>query len=191
MLLRCSCVLLLLALVNLPLLAQETPVVEVFGGYSYNNFDYASTNMNGWNTAISWNANRWLSFVADFSGHYSGDRFTVTIPPDPPIKFRTHRAQHTFLFGPRFSFRQDKRFTPFLHGLFGVGRFRLDTSPGVFDIHRTGLGVSLGGGVDVNVNSRLAVRVVQADLQILRTDIISPHNFRYSAGLVFRFGRQK
>lgn len=191
MFLRCSCALLVLTFVNLPLAAQETPKVEIFGGYSYNNFDeFGTINLNGWNAAVSWNANRWLSFVGDFSGHYGTEQLTITIAPDPPIQLRIRRAQHTFLLGPRFSFRLDKRFTPFVHTLFGVARFRRESTPSsFFGFKETGLGVSLGGGIDVNVNNRLAVRVIQADLQILRTDIISPHNFRYSAGLVFRFGR--
>ncbi len=190
---RIACGLVLTLLVAFSAVAQdELPRYEVFGGYSYNNFDdFGAVNLNGWNASLSWNPNRWLSFVADFSGHYGTERFTFVFPPNPPMQVRTGRRQHTFLFGPRFSDRGDKRFTPFVHTLFGIARFSSEsTPPFFFDFAQTGLAVSLGGGIDIKLNDRIGVRALQADLQILRSDFLSPHNFRYSAGIVFRWGKR-
>ncbi|MGH9795976.1 MAG: outer membrane protein [Candidatus Acidiferrales bacterium] len=193
---RMACGWVFTLLVTFPMMAQdELPRWEVFGGYSYNNFDEfgAAVNLNGWNASLSWNPNRWLSFVGDFSGHYGAEGFSLILPPNPPLQLRTERRQHTFLFGPRFSYRGDKRFTPFAHLLFGVARFSSDPTapfPFGFGFAATGLAVSLGGGIDIKVSDRFAVRAMQADLQILRSDFLSPHNFRYSAGIVFRWGKR-
>jgi hypothetical protein len=50
---------------------------------------------------------------------------------------------------------------------------------------------AVGGGVDVSVNERFAVRLFQADYINTRTDGFSGkavNNARISGGLVFRFG---
>ncbi len=51
-----------------PALAQqETPSVEVFGGYQFSHFT-PSINANGWNTAVTGNVNRWFGITGDVSG---------------------------------------------------------------------------------------------------------------------------
>src|ERR1051325_6105372 len=92
----------------LPVAAQDTPKVEVFGGYSW-----AGGNFHGWNTSVTGNLSKSFGLVADFSGHYGSEL-------DGPI-FVDEDA-HSFLFGPRFSHR-GKRLTPFAYALFGVTRF--------------------------------------------------------------------
>ena len=53
-----------------PALAQEqTPRVDVFGGYQFTHLT-PSINAHGWNTAINGNINRWFGFTGDFSGAY-------------------------------------------------------------------------------------------------------------------------
>ena len=56
---------------------DETPEVEVFGGYSYLNADADfhgiqddRANLNGWEGSITYNVNRWFGVEADFGGHY-------------------------------------------------------------------------------------------------------------------------
>lgn len=53
--------------------AQELPVAEWFGGYSYNrikpDFLAEGANANGWHTNVALNTG-FIGFVADFSGHY-------------------------------------------------------------------------------------------------------------------------
>ena len=57
--------------------AQDPPKVEVFGGYSFVRVDTTTNfgapsgndlNMNGWDVNVAFNGNKWLGFVADFSG---------------------------------------------------------------------------------------------------------------------------
>src|ERR1035438_1291579 len=59
----------------LPLLAQDqTPRVEVFGGYSYVSADFQGASgrhhLNGWNGQLDLNLNRWLGLTGDFGGYY-------------------------------------------------------------------------------------------------------------------------
>ena len=69
-----------------------------------------------------------------------------------------------------------------------VGGFRADAA--VLDVSAgtNGLAVMAGGGVDVKVAPRLAIRPVQFDWMMLRAQGETlKKNVRYSAGIVFRF----
>ena len=98
--------------------AQEsTPKAEAFGGYSYfRASDPATINLHGWNGSITGNLNDWFGVVGDFSGHYgSPSIFGFGIP-------LVDVNQHSFLFGPRISYRGNDTVTPFGHFLVGVSR---------------------------------------------------------------------
>ena len=68
--------------------AQNYPRVEVFGGYSYLNFDVPNVpaaevkakrlNANGWEAAAAFDLVHHLSAVADFSGHYISDYYGIS-----------------------------------------------------------------------------------------------------------------
>ena len=96
-------------------MAQEVPKAEVFGGYSW-----AGGNFHGWNASLTGNITKRFSIVADLSGHYGSESDgSVLIQQDA----------HSFLFGPRFSFRR-KRFTPFVYALSGRRDFtKAQSSP--------------------------------------------------------------
>lgn len=155
-------------------LGQATPRFDAFGGYSYLRSDpgsgLSSANASGWAATLNWNWNHWLGLKADVSGTYccSGQR------------------EHNFLFGPQVNFRGG-RANFFTHGLGGVS-------------HGNPLGVNqnvaawaFGGGVDWkwSRDSRLSLRLAQADY--LRTQYAgtAQNTFRYSTGLVFSFGGNK
>ncbi len=98
---------------------------------------------------------------------------------------------HTFTAGPQLTIRQDK-VTVFAHALFGGAHIREDL---VIDNHPLSPGISstnfaflVGGGVDIALSHRFAVRI-QPDY--LKTEILGrkQNNFRASMGLVFRFGQ--
>ncbi len=171
---------------SLPVAAQETPKLEVFGGYSYlrQNVAGMSFNLNGWNTSIAGNVTPWLGLVADFSGHYASP-------------FGVRKSGFAALFGPRVSYRKQARATPFAHALFGAvhgisGVIAITPVPGgpggIIAFSETAFGFALGGGVDVKVGQHLAVRAIQAEY--LRTNFANTNqiNARISAGVVFRFG---
>jgi len=158
--------------------AQETPEYEIFGGYSYIkvNEGGAGTSYDlqkGWSASISPNLNRWFGLTADFSGHYETVGGTAT-------------RIHLFTFGPRFSIRRSERFTPYFHVL--AGGTRISTSFPTINASDTGFAGIGGGGFDVHVGDRFSVRMGQLDYVVTRFSGRYQHDFRYSAGVVFRFG---
>jgi opacity protein-like surface antigen len=150
MLRKALCAMCLVFLASLPAMAQDVPKAEVFGGYSW-----AGGNFHGWNASVTGNVNKQLGIVADFSGHYGSEL-------DGPILVK--QDAHSFLFGPRFSFR-GKRLTPFVYALFGATRFHESaTIAGQNLFHSdTGFSSALGGGLDIKVNDRVAIRAFQID----------------------------
>ncbi|MBC7931257.1 MAG: porin family protein [Rubrivivax sp.] len=156
---------------------EETPKVEVFGGYSY-----GGSNAHGWNGSVAGNVNRWLGVVADFGGQY-----TRIESPASSERIKTH----SLLFGPRLSART-KHVTPFAHVLVGAAHNDARAREEGFDFHftDTSFAVAVGGGLDVRVSERVAVRAFQLDY--LRTNFFggTQNNGRISAGIVFRFGKK-
>jgi opacity protein-like surface antigen len=172
----------LVLLLGASAMAQDTPKVEVFGGYSYLRVNpgsgFEGINLNGWNASIAGNFNDWFGVVADFSGHYGSPNI---------LGINVDTNTHTFVFGPRFSYRKNERVTPFAHALFGGNR--TEGSAFGVSLSETGFAMALGGGVDVKVNDKVAIRIAQADYVLTRLGNDNQHHFRYSAGVVFRFGK--
>src|SRR6266567_5868988 len=116
-------VLLILAAVAV---SQEFPRAEIFGGYSYGNFQILRTrsSLNGWNGSATVNIYRWFGLTTDFGGLYGGTA-TETVPNSPAIggttTLRENEKLHTILFGPQFSYRRGKM-SPFARVLIGEAR---------------------------------------------------------------------
>jgi outer membrane protein with beta-barrel domain len=161
----------------LPAAAQDTPKVEVFGGYSW-----AGGNFHGWNTSVTGNLSKSFGLVADFSGHYGSE-------VDGPI-FVDEDA-HSFLFGPRFSHR-GKRLTPFAYALFGVTRFHESAtiSGQRLSDADTGFSSALGGGLDVAVSKHVAIRAFQLDYFRLNFFGEAHNRGRLAFGIVLRLGKK-
>jgi len=174
---------------------DETPEIEVFGGYSYlradediHGIDDGGANLHGWEGSITYNLNDWFGVEADFGGHYGSDESTIIIQPafDPLPGFPTvgfdfdvDSRQHTFLFGPRVAARGD-RVTPFAHALFGGANLKRElvvtpvtpVPPGIngiaFESSETSFAMAVGGGVDIKLSDHVALRAVQADYVLTR-----------------------
>jgi hypothetical protein len=158
--------------VSLPVRAQESDKVEVFGGYSYLRFNpngpNNSTNLNGWELSGQYNFAPWIGGVGDFSGDYGGIR-----------GLSDSSSVHTFLFGPQVSF--PARVSPFAHVLIGGAHI---SGGGASD---TAFASAVGAGIDAKVAHGVSWRVFQADW--LHTHFFGDgqNNVRISTGLVFRF----
>jgi outer membrane immunogenic protein len=176
--------------------AQNYPRVEVFGGYSYLNFDVPNVpaleisgkrlNANGWEAAAAFDLVRHLGVVADFSGHYISDCYGFT---------GVNCNHYSFLFGPRLTFGSPEkgRLTGYAHAL--VGADRISGAASVESIglsaSNNSLGVAAGGGLDYWITRRVGIRLGQADYLFTRHvhDFVpAQHNFRVSAGIVFSLG---
>jgi hypothetical protein len=140
---------------------SSTPKAEVYGGYSYLHTEF-NNGLNGFDTSITGNINKNFGVTADVSGLY-----------------KNGSSLYTYMFGPRYSFRMgNDRFKPFVHVLVG------GTAP------TPAFAYAIGGGLDVKVNDRISVRVIQADFVQIRNGGSALNSSRYSFGVVFNLGKK-
>jgi opacity protein-like surface antigen len=165
--------------------AQDTPAAEVFGGYSYVRPDTqggdVDLNMNGWNLSVGIPGNKYLGFVADFGGLYAKEGSNE----NDEIKYRAYTA----MFGPKVTVRLGK-VTPFVQALFGYARLTGRSFQEVQVLRENDFAYTIGGGIDVNLNSLVAIRPVQVDYLGIKSNGDMTHNFRYSAGVVLKLGKR-
>ena len=173
-----------------PARAQDAPPkIDVSAGYSYMYGNVVTTgqgiNLNGASGSVAYNFNRWVGVAFDLGTYYNGSvggngrSLGVT----------------TYVFGPRFSWRKNKRVTPFAQVLLGGGHGggTLYTSGANPLGAQNSFAMTAGGGMDWNVRPMIAVRVFQ--VEYLRTQFangvnFNQNNFRFTAGVVFHFGKQ-
>jgi len=191
--------------------SDSTPKVELFMGYSYWRSVPDSTGnridgMNGGSASLAYNFNRHVGLVADFAG-FRIDSLEFSSPGagfSPSRNVNAQSTVFTVMFGPRVSFRDHGKFTPFLQVLGGVAHADDVTLDGCnVPIYacvplpkQTVFTMTAGGGVDYRLNHRLALRLFQAEFLLTRfQDPTSftgadgwQSNVRLSTGLVFRFG---
>ena len=179
-------------------MAQDVPRVEVFGGYSLilvdtttalkqSLFEGMNLNLNGWNGSIAINGNKWGAFVADFGGSYgvAGEEHSV------PTRWGEWMdvSIHSIMVGPKFTLHRGKA-SPFVQTLIGVARIK--TSWAHQDYIENVLALTLGGGIDVNLNDMVALRPVQLDYFTTksgRTGDFADH-LKFSTGFVIKLGKR-
>jgi len=200
----------LLVISGIPTLAQhrdgETPLFEVNGGYTYMRWEVpsfaqppSSFNYNGFNAGAAYNVTNWLAVVADLSWVYNTQGASNA-------NLKSHI--YSYLAGPRIYPLGHHKLTPFVHGLVGVASYHLHvpaSGSGVtfipeFNETDNNLSFAFGGGVDWKLTRHISIRLAQLDYQqtrALRADAVasgaSPenqNNFKYSGGVVFRFGEK-
>jgi hypothetical protein len=165
--------------VSVSVWGQEVPKAELFGGYSY-----AGGNFHGWDTSLTGNLNKWFGVTANFSGHYGQEQNPI---------FLEHQRALMYLGGPRFTLRRGRRLSPFAYALFGVINYRVKATAGgrtLGSASDTGFNMALGGGLDVTVNDRFAIRAFQLDY-LRPTFFGETHNRgRLAFGVVFKVGKK-
>lgn len=212
--------------------AQEVPKTEVYLGYSYlrtgSGGQVNAFNNNGGLGSLQFNFNKNFALVGELGGFHAGN---VSISgPDLSTLDATF---FSYQFGPRFSLNKEGRITPFAHYLVGgmhqsrsffipstvqyplgfnwPSGVTVDHSANGDRIRSTqnAFAMTIGGGMDINVNSRFAVRPFQLDylgshfspLNVaglpsettigginFNNNTRWQANLRYSAGIAFRFG---
>ena len=170
-----------------PANAQEQfSKLEAYGGYYYARFNVnanvpgiapsATYNGTGGGGQLEYDANRWLGVVGDLGGYAVARNGFATA------------HQISYLFGPRVNFRGG-RVTPFAQVLLGA----MWASDAIVLGSKTAFGTTAGGGIDVTVSCHFAVRPIQAEYFLTKFPDGAnnrQNNFRYSAGITFRFGHQ-
>lgn len=181
--------------------AQDFPKAEVTGYYSYFRFNpensgtLSSHSLNGGGAEIVFNFNRIVGIKAEFAGYQS-----TSITFTNNISTATASANlFTYNIGPVFKFRSEK-FEPFAEALFGGAHSSFygnlckqlltcvvnNPSNNAFDF-------VIGGGIDIPVTHGFAFRPVQVDYVLTRfgngftSGNQNQSNFRYQAGIQFRF----
>jgi hypothetical protein len=169
---RAHVILALLALSGAPGFAAEAPSAELFGGYAYTRD--GDQDLNGGEASLGLRLTRWISVEADVSTHYGS-------------ALGTHTSRLFFLGGPRFAYRRHS-FAIFTRYLAGGVRSRSGLTILDVDIAetRTDFAMAFGGGVDVGISDRWAVRA-QGDYALIRADGNTEKEPRFSAGFVYRF----
>lgn len=160
-------------LISVPVMAQNTPKAEVFGGYSLIPVAEVEQILHGWNASVNGNINDWLGIKCDLSGHYT---------TGSPVKGKVY----TFTFGPQISYRKNDKVVPFFHALFGGGWASAGFEGAQYS--NTAFAMNLGGGLDWLAHKNCAVRVIQLDLLVTRFGADASMDPRISAGIVFRLG---
>jgi opacity protein-like surface antigen len=169
--------------------SDEYNKIEFFGGYSYTHFDNLTgdtgnaaiddvlggrSSLQGFNLALNYNFHKYFGAKVDYSLHLREDNFSR-----PQGSGTIDTSLQNFLGGVQLknNLKDGPRFKPFAHALFGVAVQKLDLdSPqlpaifGISDFHanETSFAMAFGGGIDIKLNDRLDVRVIQADLNIVQ-----------------------
>ena len=184
-----------------------TPRVELFLGYTH--FGTSSTDatvgnrmvgLNGGSTSLALNLNRYVGLVADFGG-YDANRLQLTgTGANQPLVVNASGTVYSYLFGPRISFRNSSRMTPFAQALFGGVHASDVTASNCAGSGCTPLpaqsafAMTAGGGLDIGLSRHFSIRAVQAEYLMTQFSDIntgasaSQNDLRLSSGLVFRFG---
>jgi opacity protein-like surface antigen len=170
---------------------QPSPKFELEGGYTYRSYyppNVARFGMNGWNATLDYNWKHWMGFVLDGTGTYK-DQGAFG-----------NNSIYTLMAGPRVHpFGHRHRLIPFGQFLIGVGYDRQQIPPNGGFNPKTNTSTAYvwaaGGGIDVRVTKRWAVRAFEYDyekahfsdfLQVVASP--SETNHRISVGIIFRWG---
>jgi hypothetical protein len=174
----------------------QAPKLEVFGGYSVEHIapcgdsttvgqpfscglelgELVSSKgyFHGWNGSVTAYFNRFVGITADVAGHYG------------PFGSNSN-ARYSFLFGPTVTLHSPV-INPFAHALFGM--VKETGSGGLSDTAFTKPEFAIGGGLDLGLSKRLALRPIQLDYEWQKnptSGLSSPTGFRLSAGVVLKF----
>ncbi len=187
---------LMLGVLSLPLMAQDNPKVEVFGGYQYlhtgditisgQSVPNSSQGWNGWDASATGYFNKYFGVQGDFSGSYA----TIS---------SVSGHVYTYAGGPVVAYREG-RVNPFVHALFGG--IHLSGSASAEGVSASaslnGFTMAFGGGVDVQATKVVSVRLIQADWiyyhfgsttidGVAVPSFSQSNNVRIVSGIVFRF----
>ena len=179
----------LLLLLPFTSVAQDLPRAEVFGGYTIARIG-GETWGKGWNASFAKVLSKEFAIVADFSGYYKSASIHVL-----DVNFGGSGNVHNFLFGPRYSYREKEKYTPFAHALFGATRISASgevSVPGATvsgSAAETGFGMALGGGIDIKWKPQLSIRAFELDYFLARKEGTT-NGFRMSFGIVYLIGHQ-
>jgi outer membrane protein OmpA-like peptidoglycan-associated protein len=158
----------------------DYPHWNAFVGYSF--FDFRVGNsaagpvrLQGGSASLEYSLNHWFGIVGDFGGYHTG---TINnTPADVTVL--------SYMFGPRLTYRNSSRVTPFGQVLFGGANLNRTLNANTFAL-------AAGGGFDVWLTKHFSWRVIQAEYVMSSFEnaggSFPENNFRVSSGLVIKWG---
>lgn len=151
-----------------PCSSAATPIL----GANYQTSFCRRSGFNGFDASITYNFNRYIGIKSNVSGHYISDQFVDTFDGSTETLNRRVRI-YNYLIGVQVKDNlKTKRFKPFAHALIGAANYNfrgVNTAPNVpadnytLRAKVTSLAAKLGGGIDVRVNRRIDLRLVEVD----------------------------
>jgi opacity protein-like surface antigen len=209
-------------LCGIPALAQEYPKTELFMGYEFVRFNPSlassgnpSVNMHGGGGSVGINFTNMFGLKAEFTGAGIGDNKVCS---STGLNCLTRSFNFfTYMFGPQITFRQNPKVQPFFHVLFGGAYSNyyadikssgtISTGPTMQDAGKQAFALAAGGGIDVKVSDKVAIRLAQFDYFMTRfsgryvdtagtgsvggLEINNQNNFRYMAGINIHIGKRQ
>lgn len=141
---------------------------QIFGP-NFQRFFCARRGFNGFDTSAVYNFNRYVGLKGNVSGHYNSETFV-----DGATNVSTRTRVYNFLLGVQVkdNRKEGHALRPFAHALFGAARVSFNTNqtnqfapPPFNDFHtddsQTNFAMKLGGGLDVQLGRRVALRLVE------------------------------
>ena len=168
---------------------KKKEACDIEFGYDYMRApDESAKNLNGFGGSLFCNVKPWIAIGGDFGALFGSTTDTVGTTK---IDVSLHRQ--TYLFGPQFNFYPNDKVKIFVHPLFGGVHDSTTTIFGTTntDSSASAFAMAFGGGVDVNLNNRFAIRPIQFDYVPTRFGGAWQSNYQISTGVVVRFGGKK
>jgi outer membrane immunogenic protein len=169
--------------------AQDLSVAEVGVDYNYVHANASPGacgcfSMNGGDGWFAYNWTRSFAVVGEVASQHASN----IAGPDTDLTLTS------YLFGARYSWHKSGHFVPFAQGLLGGAHATGGFAPANtgFPGSSNAFAMTAGGGLDVGLSKRFAIRAFQADYYLTRfANAVNDHqnNLRISAGLVLRLGQ--
>ena len=141
---------------------------------------------------FAYNVSSVVGIAADLGGcKYFGNNI-------PALSAKLSGSDFTYMFGPRFTYRNSSKLQPFFEVNFGGNRLKLscnnNTACNGASYSKNAFALTVGGGFDVKLNKKFAIRLIQAEYLYTRfgnncqLELCSNNNnqnsFRLKSGLV-------
>jgi opacity protein-like surface antigen len=170
---------------------DEYPKIETAPGFMYIHYvpgsGISSWNCVGGGGTIAYNLNKWLGLAADLGG-------CKVIG----LQSGLSANNFTYLFGPRFTYRNHTKFSPFFEVNFGGDRLSGSCTNLVLprgtcngSASYNAFGMTAGGGFDIKLTNKISLRPVQAEYFYTRfgnnvavLNNVNQNNFRLKSGIV-------
>jgi hypothetical protein len=193
----------------------QYPRMELFGGGTYAEAGLFNAGhwagLYGWDASLGLNVTHWVGLVVEGGQYFGTSKIptgagqapfpscggTPSFCPTTTPTFDVKTREYNFLFGAQFSRRKYERWTPFGELMFGhQGARGQATAVGAeFTEIGTGRALLAGGGADLKINPRFALRFKADYLQTATAFQLlgrkKQDNVRFSVGVVIRSVRKK